>query len=165
MADVRSTTPNLGLIKYSRGHPVTDVDLATNMDTLDDAFQAVVKVAKGGLAAGAADAFAFAWQNPEAVAILVQRVIVDVVTAGGTATSILDVGVSDTATGTAADIIDNLDLNAAAVTDHLLVAGTGVGGVHKLGAMGGTNDYITGKILIEKADDLIGKYYIEYMLV
>ncbi len=37
MADVRSTTSNLGLIKYSRGHPVTDTDLATNMDTLDAA--------------------------------------------------------------------------------------------------------------------------------
>ena len=37
MADVRSTTPNLGLIKFSRGHPVTDTDLATNMDTLDAA--------------------------------------------------------------------------------------------------------------------------------
>ncbi len=165
MVDVRSTTTNLGLIKFSRGHPVTDTDLATNMDTIDTAFQAVVKVAKGDLAAGAADAFAFAWQNPESVAILVQRVIIDVVTAGGTATSILDVGVSDTATGTAADIIDNLDLDAAAVTDHLLVAGTGAGGVHKLGAMGGTNDYITGKILTEKADDLVGKYYIEYLLV
>lgn len=35
MADVRSTTPALGLIKYSRGHPVTDTDLATNMDSID----------------------------------------------------------------------------------------------------------------------------------
>lgn len=35
MADVRSTTTNLGLIKYSRGHPVRDVDLATNMDIID----------------------------------------------------------------------------------------------------------------------------------
>lgn len=37
MTDVRSTTTNLGLIKYSRGHPVRDVDLATNMDAIDAA--------------------------------------------------------------------------------------------------------------------------------
>jgi len=35
MVDVRTTTPNLGLIKFSRGHPVTDTDLATNMDAID----------------------------------------------------------------------------------------------------------------------------------
>ena len=35
MADVRSTTTNYGMIKYSRGHPVKDVDLATNMDLID----------------------------------------------------------------------------------------------------------------------------------
>lgn len=35
MTDVRTVTPNLGLIKYSRGHPVTDTDLAMNMDVID----------------------------------------------------------------------------------------------------------------------------------
>lgn len=165
MADVRSTTPNLGLIKYSRGHPVTDTDLATNMDTIDTAFQAVVKVAKGTLTAGLVNTFAFAWQNPEATEILVQRVIIDITTAGGTTTAILDVGVVADATSTAAGIINDLDLDTAAVTDHLLVAGAGAGGVHKVDEMGGTNDYVTGKILTEAASALVGKYYIEYMLV
>ena len=41
MADVRSTTANLGLIKYSRGHPVTDTDLATNADLIDAAVDAL----------------------------------------------------------------------------------------------------------------------------
>jgi hypothetical protein len=35
MADVRSTTTYFDMIKYSRGHPVRDVDLATNMDIID----------------------------------------------------------------------------------------------------------------------------------
>jgi len=35
MADVRSTTTNYSMIKYSRGHPVKDTDLATNMDLID----------------------------------------------------------------------------------------------------------------------------------
>ncbi|MHC1599550.1 MAG: hypothetical protein ACXQS5_01830 [Candidatus Methanospirareceae archaeon] len=165
MTDVKSTTTNLGLIKYSRGHPVRDVDIATNMDVVDAAYQGGVKVAKGALAAGLVNTMTFAWQNPELTEVLVQRVIIDVTTAGGTATAIMDVGVSDTATGTAEDIISDLDLNAAAVTDHLLVAGTGVGGVHKLGENGGTNDYITGKTLTEAASDLVGKYYIEYVVV
>ena len=43
MADVRSTTPNLGLIKYSRGHPVTDVDLATNADLIDAGVPRIAK--------------------------------------------------------------------------------------------------------------------------
>ena len=37
MTDVRSTTPKLGLIKYSRGHFTGDVDDATNMDIIDAA--------------------------------------------------------------------------------------------------------------------------------
>jgi len=45
MTDVRSTTDNLGLIKYSRGHPVTDIDLGTNMDLIDaGVFASVTKV-------------------------------------------------------------------------------------------------------------------------
>jgi hypothetical protein len=33
--DVKTTTPNLGLTKFSRGHPVRDVDIAANMDIID----------------------------------------------------------------------------------------------------------------------------------
>ena len=89
-----------------------------------------MKVAKVALTAGAADAIAFAWQNPESTAILVHRVIVDVTTDGGTATSVLDIGVVANATATADTIINGLDLDAIAVTDHLLVAGVGVGGAN-----------------------------------
>lgn len=39
MADVKSTTTNLGLVKYTRGHPVRDVDLGDNMDLIDAAYQ------------------------------------------------------------------------------------------------------------------------------
>lgn len=120
------------------------------------------KVAKVALAAGAANAMAFAWQNPESNKILVTRVIADVTTAGGTATAVLDVAVVANATATANTIIDGLDLDSVAVTDHLLVAGTGAGGVHKADEKGGANDYITGKILVEKADDLVGNVYIFY---
>ena len=131
MADVRSTTTNLGLIKYSRGHPVRDVDLATNMDTIDAAYGNSVIVASGALASGLVNTIAFAWQNPLGTEILVQRVIIDITTGGGTATADLDVGVVDAADETAADIINDLDLEATGVCDHLLESGAGVGGVHK----------------------------------
>lgn len=123
------------------------------------------KWVKKALTAGLVNTFAFTWQNPEPVKILVDRVIVDITTAGGTATAILDVGVVASATATAADIINDLDLNAVAITDHLLVAGAGLGGVHKVDEKGGTNDYITGKILTEAASALVGNVYIHYRAV
>ena len=162
---VRSTTTNLGLIKYARGHSVRDIDLGTNMDLIDVAYQANVKVAKGTLADGSTNDIAFAWQNPESSSILVQRVIIDVTTGGGTATSDLDVGVVANATSTAVDIIDALDLEATGVCDHLLVSGAGVGGVHKVAENGGASDWITGKITTANALTLVGKYYIEYVIV
>ena len=161
---VKSATTNLGLIKYSRGNAVRDTDLAINMDTIDDAYQSGVKVAKGVLTAGLVNSMAFAWQNPESTAVLVQRVIVDVTTKASAA-AVMDVGVVAGATATAATIFDDLTLGTAAVYDHLLVSGTGLGGVHKVDANGGTNDWITGKALTQASTGLVGKYYIEYVLV
>lgn len=161
---VTTTTDNMGLIKYWRGHPVRDTDIAANMDIIDAAFQGGIKVAKGDLADGIADTFTFTWQNPETTAILVQRVIIDVTTQA-TAAAVMDVGVVANATSTAATIFDDLTLNSAVVYDHLLVSGTGVGGVHKVDANGGTNDWITGKTLTQSGADLVGKYYIEYVVV
>ncbi len=56
------------------------------------------------LASGNANAFAFAIQNPEGVDCLVTNVIVDITTAGGTASSVLDVDLVDGATDTGDDI-------------------------------------------------------------
>ncbi len=70
------------------------------------------------LASGNANAFAFAVQNPEGVDCLVTNVIVDITTAGGTASSVLDVDVVDGATDTGDDIIDGLDLNATGTSDR-----------------------------------------------
>lgn len=165
---VTTTTDNIGLIKYWRGHPVRDTDIAANMDIIDAAFQGGLKVAKGALAFGDADDFAFAWQNPEATAILVQCVIVDVTTVSATANSVLDVGVASSATGTDDTILDGVALTADAVSTSTNVSDSGTNGnekVHRVDANGGTNDYITGKILVANAAALVGKYYIEYVVV
>lgn len=87
-------------------------------------FAGDVRVAKVALTAGNANAFAFAWQNPESSKILVHRVLVDITTAGGTASSVLDVGVVADATSTADTLIDGLDLNAAALSDNVSNGGT-----------------------------------------
>ncbi len=55
------------------------------------------------LAAGLANAFAFAIQNPENVDCIITNVVVDITTTGGTATSVLDVDVEASATGTGDD--------------------------------------------------------------
>ena len=115
------------------------------------------------LASGNANAFAFAVQNPEGVDCLVTNVIVDITAAGGTASSVLDVDVVDSATDTGDDIIDGLDLNATGVSDRHNAAGTNGGAPVKWDKNGGTNDHVTGKILAQNTGSLAGKVIIEYV--
>lgn len=115
------------------------------------------------LASGNANAFAFAVQNPEGVDCVVTNVIVDITTAGGTASSVLDVDAVGNATATGDDIIDGLDLNAAAMGDRHANAGSNGGAPVKWDKNGGTNDYVTGKILVQNAASLVGKVIIEYV--
>ncbi len=115
------------------------------------------------MAAGAANAFAFAVQNPEGVDCIVTNVIVDLTTAGGTASSVLDVDVASGATGTGDSIIDGLDLNATGVVVAVGNAGTNGGEALKWEKNGGTNDYVTGKILAQDALSLAGSVIIEYV--
>ena len=116
-----------------------------------------------GLASGFWTAKAKALALPEAVDCIITNVIVDITTAGGTGSSVLDVDVESSATGTGDDIIDGLDLNAAAVSDRHNAAGSNGGAPVKWHKKGGTNDYVTGKILAQNAASLVGKVIIEYV--
>lgn len=51
---VKSTTTNLGLTKFSRGHPVNDVDLGDNMDLIDAAVGGITALADGKIIVGSA---------------------------------------------------------------------------------------------------------------
>ena len=115
------------------------------------------------LASGNANAFAFAVQNPEGVDCIVTNVIVDITTAGGTANSVLDVDVAADATSTGAAIIDGLNLNATGVGDRHDDAGSTGGEPKKWDKNGGSNDFVTGKILVANAASLVGKVIIEYV--
>ena len=79
------------------------------------------------LTAGNANAFAFAVQNPERVDCVVTNVVVDLTTAGGTASSVLDVDVAADATSTGDSIIDGLDINQTGAFDRHKNAGTNGG--------------------------------------
>ncbi|MCH7714347.1 MAG: hypothetical protein IIC99_12075 [Chloroflexi bacterium] len=115
------------------------------------------------LASGNTNSFAFAVQNPEGVDCVVTNVIVDITTAGGTGSSLLDVDVVGNATATGDDIIDGLDLNATGTSDRHKNAGSNGGAPVKWDKNGGANDYITGKILAQNAASLVGKVIIEYV--
>ena len=120
------------------------------------------KIAKVALTGVTVNNFNAAWQNPETNAILVTRLIVDITTAGGTPTATLNIGPAITAITQSVLMINALDANAAAVTDHCLVAGAGAGGVHKLDENGGTTAWITCRSLTETTINIVGNIYIFY---
>ena len=123
------------------------------------------KIAKVALTAGNANAYAFAWQNPEASKVIVEKVLVNLGTAGGTANAVLDVGVVANATSTADTLIDGLDLNTTGLFDNFVDIGTNGKSRALVDEKGGTNDYVTGKILVANAAALAGDVYIIYFTV
>lgn len=140
--------------------------LGSEFAKIETEFESRVKVAKVALKGGNVNTFAFAWQNPESVAIIVQRVVVDVTTKSATAGALLDVGPAATATTASDKLIDGLDIATETITaDNITNNGEHGLSLCKLDANGGTTDYITGKILIANAAALAGNVYIEYIKV
>ena len=140
--------------------------IKTETDALRAVDAAGLKVAKGTLAGGLANAFSFAWQNPESSAIVVSRVVIDVTTVGAVSGALLDVGPGATATTHSDTLIDGLDITTAVITaDNITNKGSNGLSLCKLDAAGGTTDYITGQILVQAAAALVGKYYIFYTVV
>lgn len=124
-----------------------------------------VRNASGSLTAGNANAIAFAWHDPEAQDILVRKVTIRITTAGGTAGGLLDVGIADDATGTnlGTEFFNDIDLNAAAILKSTIATpGTQTVEVLCQDSASATDGWIVGKILVENAASLVGKYYIEY---
>jgi hypothetical protein len=69
------------------------------------------------------------------------------------------------ATSTANTLIDGLDLNATGIFDNITDKGDNGKSRQVVDEKGGTNDYITGRILEQNAASLAGKYYIFYTVV
>ena len=109
----------------------------------------------GALTAGNTNAYAFNWQNPNAFAIIILELMVDVTTAGGTASSVIDCG-SAANTGAPGDDL----INGAAID----TIGTSLSTARiNVAANGGVVDWITGQILVANSAGLVGKYYIRYI--
>jgi len=113
---------------------------------------------------------AFAWHDPETYDVLIKKVVVYIQTKGGTATSLIDVGIADDAIGTnkGTEFFNDIDADAAAIThDSWLPGGVDFGTQTKWVLLQDTlnaiDGWIVGSILTEKADGLVGKYYIEYV--
>ena len=121
--------------------------------------------ASGLLTAGSADAIAFAWHNPELQDILVKKVTIRITTPGGTAGSLLDVGIADDAAGTnlGTEFFDDVDLNTAAIVKSTVATpGTQTVEVFCRDSVSATDGWIVGQILVADAASLVGSYYIEY---
>lgn len=104
-----------------------------------------------------------AWQNPEDVAILVTRIVLDITTeATGAATA--DVGAAATAATSSDTLLDAVDIGTAAgVFDNIDDQGTNGQSVVRLDENGGTTDHITASASADPAG-LVGNAYIFYIL-
>ena len=135
----------------------------TELDTLAASDAAGLKIARVALAGGNANAFAFAWANPETSKIIVTRLVVDVTTKGAVADALLDCGPAASATTASDLLIDGLDIASAVIcADNITNKGQNGLSLCKLDAVGGTTAYITGQILVQNAAALAGYAYIFY---
>lgn len=119
-----------------------------------------VKVARVALAAVDTGGGVFAWQNPEAGSILVERVILDVTTFTSGASTV-DVGTTATSATTLSDnLIDGVSLaTAAKQVDNLGDAGTNGKTRQKLA----TGKWVTGSVASGASAGLVGFAYIHYI--
>lgn len=123
-----------------------------------------VRRASGSLAAVATGGGVFAWQNPEDVAIIVTRVILDVTTKT-TGACTVDVGPGATATTVADELMDGLDVGTAAgVFDNIENQGTDGKSTARLAANGGAVDYVTGSEASGAIAGIVGTFHIFYIL-
>ena len=102
-------------------------------------------------------------QSPYPEDVLIVQAIIRITTAGGTATAVIDVDVIDAATGTGDDIFDGIDANAAALINSTeAAAGTNAEhGAWVWEKAGGTNDYVTAKLLVEAAAALVADLFLQ----
>lgn len=139
-----------------------DGQLLSSAADLDNAAQygKYSKLAVTSLVSGDADDFAFAWENTTGEDIVIIRVIVDVTTAGGTATATLTVGTAANATTEGENLITGADIDATNAYDNLDLANEGVSTFQKLP----DGEFVTGRIKTANAAALKGDVYIFYCM-
>ncbi len=124
-----------------------------------------IRFARVALAALDTAGGVLAWQNPEANAIIVLRVALDITTKT-TGACTLDFGPAADGTTLNATLIDGLDGNAATgVFDNIENQGSTGKSTAKLAANGGATDFITGSKASGAAAGLVGNAYIYYLVI
>ena len=126
------------------------------------AYDRAVKVARVALAAVDTGGGVVSWQNPEASAIIVQRVILDVTTKS-TAACTLDVGTTATsATTSSNNLMTALDVGTAAgVFDNFGDAGASGKFKQKLAA----GKWVTASKASGASAGIVGFAYIQYVVI
>lgn len=126
-------------------------------------FDRAQKIAIKPLVGATIHAGVVAWQNPEAVSIVITRAVVDVTTVA-TGACKLDIGTTATNATTASDnLIDGIDVNAAT---GLLGQADGDGTTNsKLQQKLATGKWVTIKEISGDATGLAGNLYVTYHLV
>ena len=120
------------------------------------------KCAKVALAAADGAGDVFRWQNPEDSAIVITRVVLDV-TITTAAACTLDVGADVQGAGSSDNLLDGLDVNAAAgVFDNIADKGANGKERQRLDAKGGDTDYVTASKDTGATAGLEGNAYIFY---
>ena len=105
------------------------------------------------------------WQNPEAGAIMVVRLVIDRTTKS-TGACTADFGTAGDGTTSSDNLMDAVDVGAtAAIEDNIDNQGTNGKARQRLDAKGGTTDYITGSKATGAAAGLAGNAYIFYVEV
>lgn len=122
----------------------------------------IIKVAKKTLAGASIHAAVQAWQNPEAVAIIITRVVLDRTTKS-TGASTMDIGTTATSATTASDnLLDGVNSGAAeAIEDNIADAGTNGKARQKLAA----GKWVTFKEASGDVTGLAANAYIHYHTV
>lgn len=145
------------------GVPVTatgaDLNLVAGMAA---STQGTKKVARVALAAVDTAGGLFAWQNPESVSVLINRVTIDVTTKA-TGACTVDIGTTATNATTSSDnLLDGLDVGTAAITtDNLQTPGTNGKQLQKLAS----GKWVTGSKATGATAGIVGNVYIEYSLI
>jgi len=101
-------------------------------------------------------------ENPFGKEAVIIESTVHIKVAGGTATAVIDVDITTASTGTGDDIFDGVDANAVSLVS-MLEAGAGTNAEHTgqvWNIAGGTNDFVTAKLLVAAAASLEADLYL-----
>ncbi len=134
--------------------------LATALGTVT--FDKAPKIAKTAITGAALQAGVLNWANPEAVAIVIKRVWLDVTTPS-TGASTINVGTTATTVTTSSDnLIDGVDSGSAAIcADNITNAGTNGKAIQKLAAA----KWVTITSASGDTTGMVANLYVEYVLV